>query len=746
MPKICAIGLCPNLQGKKSEISFHKFPKDKRLKSLWKQKCSRKDSYLNPDTAVVCSEHFNPEDFQNSFRAQFMPGKFNKVLKKDAVPSLKLPANYSQPPILKPAPRGGDGGTALACPEEDGGTALACPEEDGGTALACPEEDGGTALACPEEDGGTALACPEEDGGTSLACPEEDGGTALTCPEEDGGTALACAEGDGGTALACPEEDGGTALACAEGDGGTTLACAEGDGGTALACPEEDGGTALACAEEDGGTALACPEGDGGTTLACAEGDGGTALACPEGDGGTALACPERDGGTALACAEGDGGTALACAEGDGGTALACPEGDGGTALACPEEDGGTALACAEGDGGTALACPEEDGGTALACAEGDGGTALACPEGDGGTALACPEGDGGTALACPEGDGGTALACPEEDGGTAPACAGGDDGCSSARSGGAGGNDPACSRGRRVRGSGTPSARFGSVRQAGGGVSDHLYFLRAENGTAQSAGWRRPSDKLAALKSKTKTKLSKYRTKCRNLRRENDRLRAELERTRTLQAHSCLSSAQQRALVTGKRVTWSEQDVGMALGLRVLSRRAYLYVKDVMKVPLPAFSTLSDWMRHFQMTPGVIEAAMRVLEYSACDFSDADRLCVVSFDEIGLDSRISYDQAHDQIISASKMQVVMVRGLAASWKQPVYYGFDEAMTADTLLSIIARLESIGLKVIAAVSDMAQPNQRVWADLGVTSAFSPAPHQTCFANPADPNRYATKTL
>ncbi|KAF0301708.1 Transposable element P transposase [Amphibalanus amphitrite] len=630
MPKICAIGLCPNLQGKKSEISFHKFPKDKRLKSLWKQKCSRKDSYLNPDTAVVCSEHFNPEDFQNSFRAQFMPGKFNKVLKKDAVPSLKLPANYSQPPILKPAPRGGDGGTALACPEEDGGTALACPEEDGGTALACPEEDGGTALACPEEDGGTALACAEGDGGTALACAEGDGGTALACAEGNGGTTLACAQGDGGTALACPEEDGGTALAC----------------------PEEDGGTALACAEEDGGTALACPEGDGGTTLACAEGDGGTALACPEGDGGTALACPERDGGTALACAEGDGGTALACAEGDGGTALACPEGDGGTALAC----------------------------------------------------------------------------------------AGGDDGCSSARSGGAGGNDPACSRGRRVRGSGTPSARFGSVRQAGGGVSDHLYFLRAENGTAQSAGWRRPSDKLAALKSKTKTKLSKYRTKCRNLRRENDRLRAELERTRALQAHSCLSSAQQRALVTGKRVTWSEQDVGMALGLRVLSRRAYLYVKDVMKVPLPAFSTLSDWMRHFQMTPGVIEAAMRVLEYSACDFSDADRLCVVSFDEIGLDSRISYDQAHDQIISASKMQVVMVRGLAASWKQPVYYGFDEAMTADTLLSIIARLESIGLKVIAAVSDMAQPNQRVWADLGVTSAFSPAPHQTCFANPADPNR------
>ena len=44
--------------GKRSELSFHKFPKDKRLISLWKQKCSRRDLYVNPGTphGMFCSE------------------------------------------------------------------------------------------------------------------------------------------------------------------------------------------------------------------------------------------------------------------------------------------------------------------------------------------------------------------------------------------------------------------------------------------------------------------------------------------------------------------------------------------------------------------------------------------------------------------------------------------------------------------------------------------------------------------
>ena len=89
MPRICAVALCENLQGTQ-DISFHSFPKGKKLRSIWKERCSRKDRFLNPKTAVICSEHFRPEDFERNIRSQLMPGQYKKVLKEDALPTLKL--------------------------------------------------------------------------------------------------------------------------------------------------------------------------------------------------------------------------------------------------------------------------------------------------------------------------------------------------------------------------------------------------------------------------------------------------------------------------------------------------------------------------------------------------------------------------------------------------------------------------------------------------------------------------------
>lgn len=78
--------------------------------------------------------------------------------------------------------------------------------------------------------------------------------------------------------------------------------------------------------------------------------------------------------------------------------------------------------------------------------------------------------------------------------------------------------------------------------------------------------------------------------------------------------------------------------------------------------------------------------------------------------------------------------QVLMVRGLCARWKQALYYEFDAAMTAEKLAMIITRIESFGLKVVAAVSDMAPSNERIWKEAGVTETRSWIPH------PVDPSR------
>ena len=245
---------------------------------------------------------------------------------------------------------------------------------------------------------------------------------------------------------------------------------------------------------------------------------------------------------------------------------------------------------------------------------------------------------------------------------------------------------------------------------------------------------------RLQVTRCKAKQRAKKLREQNKTLRARNAALQAAVSQASAYESGP-LSAAQRRAAARGRRVRWSERDVGTALGLRCLSRRAYEYVKDSMKIPLPSLTTLSEWTHHFQMTPGVMESAMCVLEATVTGLDDMGRLCVVAFDEISLDPRVCYDQRRDEIMETSKMQLVMVRGLTSPWKQPVWFDFDQPMTPDKLCEVISRVEAVGLRVVAAVSDMAPTNERLWTELGITKAFSAtSPHRTWFVNPVDPAR------
>lgn len=195
-------------------------------------------------------------------------------------------------------------------------------------------------------------------------------------------------------------------------------------------------------------------------------------------------------------------------------------------------------------------------------------------------------------------------------------------------------------------------------------------------------------------------------------------------------------SDRQMRRLATKRRVNWTAADVASAVGLRCVSRKAYSYVQTVMKIPLPSKSTLSRWTRGFRMTDGIIEAAVTVMGAAVRTMEDEPlkRICVISFDEVSLDKRWCYDQAVDELLAASKMQVLMVRGLCSSWKQPFFCEFDKAMTVAQLTEVVIRLEQIGFEVAASVSDMHPANESMWESAGVGE------EQTWIEHPADPTR------
>lgn len=71
-------------------------------------------------------------------------------------------------------------------------------------------------------------------------------------------------------------------------------------------------------------------------------------------------------------------------------------------------------------------------------------------------------------------------------------------------------------------------------------------------------------------------------------------------------------------------------------------------------------------------------------------DLSELDKYCVLSFDEMHIDSKVFYDCRIDQIfVPHSKVQVVLLRGLTSKWKQPVYFDFNTTMNKNILFSII---------------------------------------------------------
>lgn len=72
----CAVGTCNNSFRKFSPqdtnyISFHRFPKDEKLRKVWIKACFRKDNF-NPDSSYICNIHFEENDFELNFKPQLL--------------------------------------------------------------------------------------------------------------------------------------------------------------------------------------------------------------------------------------------------------------------------------------------------------------------------------------------------------------------------------------------------------------------------------------------------------------------------------------------------------------------------------------------------------------------------------------------------------------------------------------------------------------------------------------------------
>ena len=99
----CVAHSCTNDQPMKDGkfLSYHRFPLNStKLLDKWLQNVNR-DGYKPTKTATLCSEHFEPDCFEEDLYAKYMgrsPGKRPQfILKPDAVPTIFKHKQPSKP-------------------------------------------------------------------------------------------------------------------------------------------------------------------------------------------------------------------------------------------------------------------------------------------------------------------------------------------------------------------------------------------------------------------------------------------------------------------------------------------------------------------------------------------------------------------------------------------------------------------------------------------------------------------------
>jgi len=162
----------------------------------------------------------------------------------------------------------------------------------------------------------------------------------------------------------------------------------------------------------------------------------------------------------------------------------------------------------------------------------------------------------------------------------------------------------------------------------------------------------------------------------------------------------------------------WTNEDIGRAISLRYKAN-TYEHLRE-MGFPFPSTRTLRRWTSGIQFNQGLLFPVLNLLKQQFEYAPEIQRQCVLSFDEMSLDSRIEYDPFEDKVYGPkSSMNVYFVRGLFGRWKQAIAYEFDDDFSSVKFMNLVEVLEKIGLRVRATVNDLGGKNRKLTNSLGV---------------------------
>lgn len=102
--------------------------------------------------------------------------------------------------------------------------------------------------------------------------------------------------------------------------------------------------------------------------------------------------------------------------------------------------------------------------------------------------------------------------------------------------------------------------------------------------------------------------------------------------------------------LSTNSRIYWSPEDILSAIGLRALSPKAYKYLRNVKKIPLPCASTLQNWVVKFNTSPGILNDVLKIMASKGNNLSITEKLTVLTFDELYVSNKLEIERTQQKV------------------------------------------------------------------------------------------------
>ena len=186
------------------------------------------------------------------------------------------------------------------------------------------------------------------------------------------------------------------------------------------------------------------------------------------------------------------------------------------------------------------------------------------------------------------------------------------------------------------------------------------------------------------------------------------------------------------------KSSPFQEDEKQFDLGLFYKSPKAYVFLRDKKKIPLPCVTLIRQWINDLNLTTGISPEFFETLKTKAGTMSKRERQCVLMWDEMSIKRLLEYNRKDDFVEGfqdlghlgrsdqvANYALVFMLRGLTSTWKQPIaFYVSRGNVDGNDLTALIKQVVNAvfdaGLIVRSMVCDQGSPNRKAIAVLGIT--------------------------